>query len=215
MGQRGKPRRRRSRVHPSSKAPLFLREPYDWPESEALDRVADCLRQVSRLRQEAHTAAAEWTRDEECRAWGDAERIIRALVQAETAKRRGERLYKLDEARRQFVGAARDAHVVLDVRRDSKGALTPLVTPIGARARILALIWKHVFHDEAWKRLRECVRCAEWFVDHSDSHTRRFCSGCRHRWWDRERRREAGQKSQKPLSRARKRVLAHVSRFDP
>jgi hypothetical protein len=146
---------------------------------------------------------------EERRAWQAAENIVTWLpLEGSHGAISQDPASALDSARREFNGAAHDdgvrawLHVRWKPRPESeRAALIPrrrplvleaVVQPVGARARVLHLLWENFFRNGEWRRLKRCRRCAMWFADHSDSRTRSFCSEtCRDKWWDRGRRRQA------------------------
>jgi hypothetical protein len=69
--------------------------------------------------------------------------------------------------------------------------VTPAIMPTNLRGRVLETLSK-CLEGGAWQRLRVCAHCRQWFVDRSNSLTRRFCgAACTARWWTRGRRREA------------------------
>jgi hypothetical protein len=71
---------------------------------------------------------------------------------------------------------------------------------------MVALLVNHVFPNEQWRHLRQCARCATWFVDRSDNQNRRFCSpACSARWWNRAQRRAARQQRQPSKANRRRR----------
>lgn len=98
------------------------------------------------------------------------------------------------EARRRFEALADRFPVRVTLHPLS---LAPHLTTGRPWGEMVALLATHAFPNEQWRRLRQCARCATWFVDRSDNQKRRFCSPkCSARWWNRAERRAARQKRQ-------------------
>ena len=63
--------------------------------------------------------------------------------------------------------------------------------------RATQLLWAVLQHPGR-ARLKRCPACKQWFVDSVKNSTKQYCStGCKWKWWDRERRREAGHQHQR------------------
>lgn len=64
------------------------------------------------------------------------------------------------------------------------------VLPLNQAGEVVRTLW-YALSGREWERLRRCDQCGTWFLDRSDSQTRRFCrgGGCSDRWWTRARRR--------------------------
>ena len=77
----------------------------------------------------------------------------------------------------------------------------PRSTPADRHARLLALTY--LTAPGGLGRVKRCEACGEWFVDYSRNRSGKRCSRDTWRWWNRERRRKAGQPSQRRgISRA-------------
>ncbi len=71
----------------------------------------------------------------------------------------------------------------------------PRNSPADRHARLLALTY--LTAPGGLGRLKRCAACGEWFVDYSRNRSGKRCSQDTWRWWNRERRRKAGQPSQR------------------
>lgn len=60
---------------------------------------------------------------------------------------------------------------------------------------VAILVWKIIFQEEGYKKLRRCLSCSRWFLDHGRNQTAKFCENpsCANVWWSRGRRRRAKQ----------------------
>lgn len=66
---------------------------------------------------------------------------------------------------------------------------------------VAVLLWKTIFHEEGYRKLRRCLNCSQWFLDHGRNQIAKFCKNpsCTNVWWNRGKRRQAQQR--KGLSR--------------
>ena len=63
--------------------------------------------------------------------------------------------------------------------------------------RVIQFLWATMCYPDR-VRLQQCLKCRRWFVDKTINKTKQYCStGCRWKWWDRERRREAARQRQR------------------
>ena len=63
---------------------------------------------------------------------------------------------------------------------------------------VAVLLWKRIFQEEGYKKLRRCLHCSQWFLDHGRNQIAKFCknSSCTNVWWNRGKRRQAKQRQQ-------------------
>ncbi len=130
--------------------------------------------------------------------------------------RRASRFVGLAVKRFNRLAAAGEVALHFDARRARPGGLVTLVqrvTPLSPRGDMLIMLWQALSGRE-WDRLRRCDQCQTWFLDESDSQTRRFCQRkCSARWWTRGRRRAAkGTPAITRSSASSKRVRALLKR---
>jgi hypothetical protein len=68
-----------------------------------------------------------------------------------------------------------------------------LCTPRNEFEFALGLLWQSYFLENGWRRLKNCPVCHKWFVDHTSDMRKARCSDpCTNRWWNYDRRKEAG-----------------------
>ena len=63
---------------------------------------------------------------------------------------------------------------------------------------VAVLLWKTLFQEEGYKKLRRCLHCSRWFLDRGRNQIGKFCKNpsCTNVWWSRGRRRQAKQGKQ-------------------
>jgi len=63
---------------------------------------------------------------------------------------------------------------------------------------VAVLLWKNIFQEEGYKKLRRCLRCSQWFLDHGRNQIAKFCknSSCANVYWNRGKRRQAKQRKE-------------------
>ena len=100
----------------------------------------------------------------------------------------------------------RHAHGQLVVTQETLRATVELPTwgTDNMKQVVAILVWKIIFQEEGYKKLRRCLSCSRWFLDHGRNQTAKFCKNpsCTNVWWSRGRRRRA--KQGKQLSQKKK-----------
>lgn len=63
---------------------------------------------------------------------------------------------------------------------------------------VAVLLWKNIFQEEGYKKLRRCLHCSQWFLDQGRNQIAKFCKNpsCTNVWWSRGKRRRAKQNKQ-------------------
>lgn len=96
-----------------------------------------------------------------------------------------------------FNSEAEKVDVRLWIEKKGK-APRPSETSDDQKGAVLLHLWRYYFRDEGWIRLKQCLKCKEWFVDATLNKSAVRCSaGCNWAWWSRKRRAEKNHKHQK------------------
>ena len=119
---------------------------------------------------------------DEVAAWERAERIVTAQPLAQAVE-----MFN-SEAR------ACPMHLQVELVQDETSTFIASQERHGdRRGDVLRYLWWYYFPKNEWRRLKNCPVCQSWFVDTSKNRvTVRCSSACTAKWWNRDRRKEAG-----------------------
>ena len=88
---------------------------------------------------------------------------------------------------------------VLDHEGQLKDTM-PLFRPVSPAQEMVWLLWRYIFSEVGWKRLKRCRVCTSWYEDQTKNRSQPFCGeACLNRYWTRARRRAA--RKRKPRAR--------------
>lgn len=145
-------------------------------------------------------------------AWKEAERVVQFVVPDPNRTRAIRRLLgtppdlmpprmpSLEDAAWAFNRMTKRLPSRLTIRADRQArgrvVFRPDVTGPGEAHLAAWMLWRFFFPDEGWRRLKRCPQCRKWFVDTTKNRTKTFFpDSCKDRWWNRERRRGAGHRT--------------------
>lgn len=119
----------------------------------------------------------------------DAWQVIREIVS----------LTSLHDAAEKFTAYAVAHPIRLEVhmgratqKRKEVEPIPVLALPLDEIGLALHQLWHSYFHNQGWKRLKQCPICQKWFVDPTSDTRKARCSvTCTNRWWSYSKRKES------------------------